>query len=311
MKRFFLPAILGTLLLGSAIAWALDVPYLSGHVNDTAHMLSSEAVMDLEARLTSYEDSTGNQLVLLTIPSLEGEVLEDYALRVAETWKLGQEGADNGILLLIAREERKMRIEVGYGLEPSVTDAASHYIINDVIRPLFRQGEFEAGIREGMEALMQAADGNLSPDVVRSASQGDGTEMLLFSLFWLGIVGVFTLIGLATQGCMGWFLYAFLIPFYAVPAAMLEVGGFPLGAVILVVYLAGYPLLKIFLPKTEFGKNMQEKMKKMSTSRGGVWSSGGWASGGGWSSGGGGGFSSGGFSGGGGSFGGGGSSGGW
>ncbi len=310
MKRFLLPVILCALLLGSAIAWALDVPYLSGHVNDTAQMLSSEAVMDLEARLTAYEDSTGNQLVVLTIASLEGEVLEDYALRVAETWKLGQEGADNGILLLIARDERKMRIEVGYGLEPSVTDAVSHYVINDVIRPLFRQGEFEAGISEGMEALMQAADGDLSPDVVRSASQGDGTEMLLFSLFWLGIVGVFTLIGLATQGCMGWFLYAFLIPFYAVPAAFLNIGGFPLGAVILVIYLVGYPLLKILLPKTDFGKKMQEKMKKMNTSRGGAWSSGGWASGGGWSSGGGG-FSSGGFSGGGGSFGGGGSSGGW
>lgn len=310
MKRFLPPVILCTLLLGSAIAWALDVPYLSGHVNDTAHMLSSETVMDLEARLTAYEDSTGNQLVLLTIPSLEGEVLEEYALRVAETWKLGQEGADNGILLLIAREERKIRIEVGYGLEPSVTDAMSHYIINDVVRPLFRQGEFETGIREGMEALMLAADGNLSPEVVRAASENDGTEMLLFSLFWLAIVGLFTVIGLATQGCMGWFLYAFLIPFYAVPAAFLEIGGFPLGAVILVIYLVGYPLLKIFLPKTEFGKRIQEKMKKMNTSRGGVWSSGGWVSGGSWSSGGSG-FSSGGFSGGGGSFGGGGSSGGW
>lgn len=307
MKRI-LPLLILPLLLVSAIAWALDVPYLSGHINDTAHMLSSESVMNLESRLTAYEDSTGNQIVLLTIPSLEGESPEEFSLRVAETWKLGQEGVDNGVLLLIAKEDRKIRIEVGYGLEASVTDAASSYIINEIIKPLFRQGDFERGIDEGLNALMQAADGTLSQEAISSASGSDGMEMVFFSIFWLGIVGVFTIIGLATTGCMGWFLYAFLIPFYAVPAAILDIGGFPLGAVIFVIYLIAYPLLKILLPKTAFGKKLQEKMKKSGGSRGG-WSRGGWSSGG-WSSGGGG-FSSGGFSGGGGSFGGGGSSGGW
>ncbi|MBN1446532.1 MAG: TPM domain-containing protein [Bacteroidetes bacterium] len=308
MKRY-LPLLILLLLLAGAIARALDVPYLSGHVNDTAHMLSADAVTELEQRLTAYEDSTTNQIVLLTISSLDGEALEDYALRVAETWKLGQKGVDNGVLLLIARDDRKMRIEVGYGLEATVTDAMSSYIINDIITPLFRQGEFEAGIREGLNALMQAADGTLSPDDV-SGSGDSGMEMLVFSLFWLGIVGLFTVIGLATPGCMGWFLYAFLVPFYAVPAVLLDIGGFPLGALIFLTYIIGYPLLKILLPKTAFGKRIQEKMKTMNTSRGGNWSSrGGWSSGG-WSSGGGG-FSSGGFSGGGGSFGGGGSSGGW
>ena len=96
-------------------------------------MLGTDAVGELEQRLRAYEDSTGNQIVLLTVSSLDGEVLEDYTMRVVETWKLGQKDVDNGVLLFIARDDRKLRIEVGYGLEASVTDAASSYIINSVI----------------------------------------------------------------------------------------------------------------------------------------------------------------------------------
>ena len=305
MKRIIL--IVPLLLTSVLLAHALDIPYLSGHINDTAHMLGTDAVGELEQRLRAYEDSTGNQIVLLTVSSLEDEVLEDYTMRVVETWKLGQKDVDNGVLLFIARDDRKLRIEVGYGLEASVTDAASSYIINSVITPLFRQGEFEEGIRQGLLALMEAADGTLSQDTIASG-EDDMAGMAFFLIFWLAIVGLFTVIGLATEGCMGWFLYAFLIPFYAVPAAFFTVWGIPFGAILFVVYLVGYPLLKIFLPKTAFGKKLHEKMKKMNKSRGGTWSSGGWSSGG-FSSGG---FSSGGgFSGGGGSFGGGGSSGGW
>ena len=96
------PRLLATavcLLLLAAAVHALDVPYLSGRINDNAHMLSAETVAELESMLAAYEDSTGNQLVLLTIESLEGESLEDYSMRVAETWKLGQKGVDNGALL--------------------------------------------------------------------------------------------------------------------------------------------------------------------------------------------------------------------
>ncbi len=308
MKRLII--IVPLLIAAATLARALEVPYLSGRINDTAHMLSTGAVTELEQRLSAYEDSTGNQIVLLTVPTLDGESLEAYTIRVVETWKLGQEGVDNGVLLFIARDDRKMRIEVGYGLEASVTDAASSYIINSIITPLFRQGEFEEGIRQGLFALMEAADGTLSQDEI-SGDSDDTAGMVFFLVFWLAIVGLFTLVGLATEGCMGWFLYAFLIPFYAVPAAFFTVWGIPFGAILFIIYVIGYPLLKIFLPKTAYGKKLQEKMKKMNTSRGSRWSSsGGWSSGG-WSSGSSGGFSSGGFSGGGGSFGGGGASGGW
>ena len=299
-------AAVAVFLLLAAAARALEVPYLSGRINDTAHMLSAEAVKELEAMLAAYEDSTGNQLVLLTIESLDGESLEEYSLRVAETWKLGQKGVDNGALLLIAKEDRKLRIEVGYGLEASLTDAMTAFIINRVITPRFKQGDFEAGIREGLEHMVLAADGTIGDADISTAS-GDDFPMWGFMLFWFGIVGLFTFMGIFTPGCSGWGLYVFLIPFYIGPSAIIaDDSGSSLGWFILLGYLVLYPILRIIMPKTAFGKKMATKVQ--SSGRSGVWSSSGWSSSSssGWSSGGG---SS--FSGGGGSFGGGGSSGSW
>ncbi len=308
--RIRIAALAVFIVIGTA-ALALDVPFLSGHVNDTAHMLSQETAMELERMLTAYEDSTTNQIVLLTITTLDGESLEDFSLRVAETWKLGKKGVDNGILLFIAKDDRELRIEVGYGLEASVTDAISSGIINGIITPRFKQGDFEGGIREGLIALTKAADGTLSEaDLAQSGD--DEFPLVFFLLFWFGIVGVFTVLGVFTPGCTGWFLYAFLVPFYAAPAFIIqEETGTPFGLILFGVYLVAYPLLRILLPKTDWGKKVAEKMKasghtRWKTSVG--WSGGGFSSGSssGWSSGGG---SS--FSGGGGSFGGGGSSGSW
>jgi uncharacterized protein len=319
MKRTALPAkripvtlrriafVAAALLILLATARALEVPYLSGRINDNAHMLGAATVTELDAMLSAYEDSTGNQIVLLTIASLEGESLEEFALRVAETWKLGQKGVDNGALLLIARDDRKLRIEVGYGLEASLTDAMTSYIINNVITPRFKQGEFEEGIREGLNTIIRAADGTIGESDIASASGGD-FDLVLFLLIWFGVVGLFTVFSVFTPGCSGWGLFAFLIPFYLGPAFILsEESSSSVGFALLGGYLLGIPLLRIFLPKTAFGKKMAEKMKTASRS-GGSWSSSGWSSSSssGWSSGGG---SS--FSGGGGSFGGGGSSGSW
>lgn len=306
IKRSLL--VITALTVAYSLALALDVPYLSGRINDTANMLSSGVVVELEEMLKAYEDSTTNQIVLLTIPSLEGESLEDYSLRVAETWKLGQKGVDNGVLLLIARDDRKLRIEVGYGLEASVTDAISTMIINGIITPRFKQGDFEGGIREGLIALTKAADGTLS-EAELATSSDEEFPLIFFLLFWYGIVGVFTFIALFSPGCSGWGLYAFLIPFHGAPGLILaEETGWPIGYVFFALYLLGFPIFKIILARTAFGKKMATKMA--TSSRGGSWSSGGWTfssggGGGGWSSGG----SS--FSGGGGSFGGGGSSGSW
>ena len=110
MKRAFLFA---AILLILTVTYALEVPYLSGRINDHAGMLSASTIAELESMLEAYEDSTGNQFAVLIIPSLEGESLEEYSMRVAETWKLVKKGVDNGALLLIAKDARKLRIEVG------------------------------------------------------------------------------------------------------------------------------------------------------------------------------------------------------
>jgi uncharacterized protein len=307
MKRFTLA--LSALLLLLATAYALEVPYLSGHINDNAKMLSAEAIAELETMLTAYEDSTGNQIVLLTISSLEGESLEEYSLRVVETWKLGQKGADNGALLLISKDDRKLRIEVGYGLEASLTDAMTSFVIDAVITPQFKQGDFEKGIRDGLSNIILIADGTIGENDIARAS-GDDFPTVIFMAIWFGVIALFTFMGVFMPGCMSWVLYAFLIPFYLAPAFVLSEGvGSPIGFIILLAYLIGYPLLHLFLPKTKFGKKIATKAA-LGSSSGGGWKSSGWSSSSsGWSSGGSSSGSS--FSGGGGSFGGGGSSGSW
>lgn len=290
------------------------VPPLWGHsVHDDAHILSQTTIDQLEASLKAYEDSTTNQIAVLIIPSLDGEVLEEYALRVAhDEWKLGQKGKDNGVLLLIAVDDRKMRIEVGYGLEGVLPDAITSRIIRNEIAPHFREHEYDAGVTEGVNAIIDAIGGEYAAE----DSQGDSTELadlswkerLLIGAFVFFILGIFTVIGLFVPGCGGWFLYAFLIPFYAIfPMVVLGVNG---GLSLLGVYLIGFPILKVIFGKTSWGERLGKKLKS-GRSGGRGWSSGsGWfgggsgRSGGGWSSGGG-------FSGGGGGFGGGGSSGSW
>ena len=293
----------------SAIAQK-PVPELWGlHVHDEAKVLSQQTVDQLENQLKIYEDSTSNQIAILIISSLAGESIEEYTLRVAEKWKLGQKDKDNGALLLISVDDHKMRIEVGEGLEGVLTDALSSWIIRNELAPNFRKDDYDAGVKAGVNAIIAAiASEYMATDTNEDSMEELGwKERLLIGAFVFGILGIFTCIGLFVPGCSGWFLYAFLIPFYAAfPMVVFGVKG---GLVTLVAYMVGFPLLKMILGKTPWGQRMAKKVGKGNRGgRGGGWSSGsGWLGGGGsWSSGGGGGFS-----GGGGSFGGGGSSGSW
>jgi uncharacterized protein len=280
------------------------VPELWGvHVHDEAHILSQPAVDKLEKQLVAYDDSTSNEIAILIISSLEGESLEDYSLRVAEKWQLGKKDKDNGVLLLIVIDDHKMRIETGYGLEGVLTDAMCSRIIRNELAPNFRQNQYDEGVIAGIDAIIRTIGGEY-----KAADEGTGllglgwTERFLIGIFIFGILGIFTLVGLMIPGCGGWFLYAFLIPFYA--AFPMVVLGTSAGLMVLGMYVIGFPILKLMLGRTDWGKRMAKKVVTTS-SRG----RGGWSSGSGWSSGGG--RSSGGFSGGGGSFGGGGSSGSW
>ncbi len=282
---------------------ARDVPFLTGRVNDTAGMLPAEARQRVDAKLAELEKGTGAQVAVLTIASLEGEPLEEYALKVAQTWKLGRKGVDDGALLLVARDDRKMRIEVGYGLEPKLTDIACKRILDDVVRPAFRDGDFGRGVEAGVDAIVGTIQGK---DVLPAAGSGAGraTAMpplaarLVGTLIFAIVVGVFSLLAVFGKGCMSWFLYAFLMPFYAAfPAALWGKPGFALFP----VWVLGFPIAKLVLGKTAAGKSFLKGHPGLVTF---ATSSGHSGSGGGWSSGGG-------FSGGGGSFGGGGSSSSW
>ena len=134
-------------------------------VHDEAHILSAATKAELEAILKAERDSTSNQIAVLIIPSLEGESLEEYALRVAHTeWKLGQKGKDNGVLLLISIKDRLVRTEVGYGLEGALTDAMSTRINRNEIAPRFREGDFDGGVKAGVIAIIQAIKGEYKND---------------------------------------------------------------------------------------------------------------------------------------------------
>lgn len=311
MKKLLLtlPALL--IIFGSVYA-QLAIPELWGlRVHDEAKVLSTQTIQELEYSLKVFEDSTTNQIAILIVPSLAGESVEDYALKVAEAWKLGSEKNDNGVLLLVSINDRKMRIEVGEGLEGSLPDALCSRIIRNEIAPSFRRQDYDGGITAGVNSIMQAIKGEYSTnssDTNKNSIDSMSTrDSLIVGLFIFGILSVFTFVALFTPGCAGWGLYAFLIPFYGTfPLVVLGTSG---GLILLAIYVLGLPILKMILPKTAWGKAIAEKMKNNNRGNGGGWSrGGGWfvggGSGGGWSGGGG-------FSGGGGSFGGGGSSGSW
>ncbi len=146
-------------LLWVPAAPALEVPPLAARVNDLAGLLDSGTRARLEERLAEYEQRTGHQLALLTVPSLEGDPIEDLSIRVVEAWQLGDAERDDGLLLLVAVAERSVRIEVGYGLEGEIPDAIVARIIRGEITPAFRRGDFAAGIEAALDALMRLADG--------------------------------------------------------------------------------------------------------------------------------------------------------
>ena len=152
--------VLTLLLVGlPTVAGALDIPRPQGYVTDAAGMLSNATVLRLDQALHAFEASDSTQIAVLTVPSLEGEPLEEYSLKVAEDWKIGQKGKDNGALLLIAKKEHKIRIEVGYGLEGRLTDLLAGRIVDNEIAPRFKQGDFDGGVTAGVAAMMEAVRG--------------------------------------------------------------------------------------------------------------------------------------------------------
>ncbi len=178
-------------------ALALKVPPLQARVNDYAGVLSQGTVRQLEHLLQAFEQRESTQIVVLTIPSLEGEVLEEFSIRVAEQWKIGHKGLDNGAILLISRADRKVRIEVGYGLEGRLTDLMAGRIISGIIVPEFKAGRFDQGVVNGVQAMIDTVRGEFKAEH-RKDSRGIGSRGLIdvipllflfgFIVFWFGRV---------------------------------------------------------------------------------------------------------------------------
>jgi len=191
--RFKVLLLAGIALAVTSAAAALEVPPLQGRVNDYAEMLSKSTVRQLDAVLADLERTDSTQIVVLTVPSLQGDSLEDFSIRVAEAWKIGRQEFDNGAILLIARDDRKIRIEVGYGLEGSLTDLTAGRIIRNVMVPRFRQGEFDQGVIDGVNAVVGVVRGEYSPppQARRPAQSRDRFAPLFFSaVFFLSMVNV-------------------------------------------------------------------------------------------------------------------------
>ena len=171
-------------------ALALEVPALKGRVNDYGGMLSPDAARILEKQLAAFEQETTTQIVLLTVPSLEGDVMEDFAIRVADAWKIGQKNKGNGVILILARKERKIRIEVGTGLQGVLPDITAGRIIRNVMAPSLKAGDNDLGIAAGLAAIMDATKGEFkaTPADKKTARKKKSPYDLFIVLLIVGVV---------------------------------------------------------------------------------------------------------------------------
>lgn len=281
--RLTLPRVLlaAVLLLACVVRADVAVPPLKTRVTDLTATLSAEQSAALETKLAAFEQRKGSQLAVLLVPTTEPETIEQYAIRVAEQWKLGRKGVDDGVLLLIAKNDRKLRIEVGRGLEGVIPDAYGKRIISDDIVPSFKQGDFNRGINAGVDRIIKLVDGEPLPPP-KVASRGVSSDFDIGgALVWGGLLVLF--VGGILRRIFGRFLGSMFTGGIAGGTAFAlgagVAGGAFLGVIVFVISLIGLGLLR---------------------GGGGGWSSGGggWSGGGGgWSGGGGGDFGGGGASG--------------
>lgn len=274
-------------IAGLAADELVAVPQLKARVTDLTGTLSREQAAALESELAQFEKSRGSQIAILLVPTTRPESIEAYSIRVAESWKLGRKGIDDGVLVLVAKNDRKLRIEVGRGLEGAVPDAVAKRLVAEVIGPRFKEGDFHGGLKAGVAKLQAAIGGEALPPP-KSAARAGSAEMDLETLFVIGMV-IATMLGAVMGRLLGRLGGSTVTSGVVGGLAWLATGS-------VVAAIIGAILVFIFV------------LAFASTGRGGGWSSGGWGGGGGgW----GGGSSDGGFSGGGGDFGGGGASGDW
>jgi uncharacterized protein len=275
-------------LIVSLLAWAIDVPPLKSRVTDLTGALNGQQRASLEQTLAEFEARKGAQLAVLIVPTTQPETIEQYAVRVEEAWKLGRKGVDDSVLLVIAKDDRRLKFEVGYGFEGALPDAIAKRIIDNDIVPRFREGDFYGGIRAGMDRVMRVVEGEkLPPPAAHGVERSRSLHPeWLFALFVFVAIG-----GSVLRAIFGRVPGAGIVGVVAGFVGWALIGSLVIG---IIAALIGFVLTLFNDGRSWAGRSSG-------------WSSGGY--GGGFSSGGG--FGGGGFSGGGGSSGGGGASGSW
>lgn len=262
----------------------MPVPRLERRVSDLTGTLTAGEQATLEEKLAAFEQRKGSQIAVLIVPTTGAETIEQYGIRVAEAWKLGREGIDDGILFLVAKEDRALRLEVGYGLEGALPDATANRIVEDIVVPLFRVGDFAGGVNAGVDAMIRVIDGEPLPEPEEPATwPGEGTgEGWPGGLLTIGFIMV-VVVGSVLRAMFG-----------RLPAAVITGGltGAIAWALVASMLAAAVVALIAFLFTLIGGMPGQRR----GGYRGGGWGAG-WPSGGGGWSGGGGGFGGGGASG--------------
>lgn len=184
---------LSALLLSAPLAGAdMAVPPLKSRVTDLTGTLPADVAAQLEQKLAALEARKGSQVAVLIVPTTQPETIEQYSIRVAEAWKLGRKGVDDGALLLVAKNDRTLRIEVGYGLEGALPDAVAKRIVEEIIVPEFRQGDFAGGIAAGIERILKVIEGEPLPPLqsMPGASTASGMDVVLENMIpiFIGLI---------------------------------------------------------------------------------------------------------------------------
>jgi uncharacterized protein len=226
------------LLAGMAAADEVAIPPLTTRVTDLTGTLTPEQKSSLEARLAAFEQQKGSQIAVLLVPTTRPEAIEQYGIRVAENWKLGRKGIDDGLLVLMATQDREVRIEVGYGLEGVVPDVIAKRVIEEIMIPRFREGDIAGGINAGVERLIGLVEGEPLPPPKQQTASGGAFDKYFPMVFIAAIVigGLMRAIfgkvlgGMATGGIVGgivWLLGAgvFFALLLAVMAFIFTLGG--------------------------------------------------------------------------------------
>jgi uncharacterized protein len=242
------------------------VPPLTGRVVDRAEVLSPATEGQLTALLEAHEQATTNQVVVLTIPSLEGSTVEEVANAVFNAWGLGQAGRDNGVLLLVAHDDRELRIEVGYGLEGALTDAEAGRIIRHVIVPRFREGDFDGGVMAGVTAILGTIEGTYE-----APEDTEGEDVpIWFGLVFLVTHGLLPL-GIALRALVEppgqrYATFAFTLLFIgfalaALPAIVFGPGAAPVGLGLLALYVAGFFAADVYMARAPKWKAIRARVR--------------------------------------------------